>query len=343
MRLLAPFLAAFATLLFVLAAPTPAPAPTPTAAPTPTEPEATRILVVGDSVTHGEDGQYTWRFFAHRGLVSGGANVDFVGPWKGTFPGGETKDHWSGSYADPDFDADHASRWGLSMWEGLYVASEKAPAIEDLVAEHEPDVVVELLGINDFVWLELDAKQMLGQVRLFVERARSAKPDIDFVLGTIPQTWLSKEIPAYNKGLRSLATELSTPWSRVVVTATPAFREGRDTYDNAHLSNRGQVKMARVVLDALNGLGIGGKVKVTMPPKNPRSPKATRPKPRVVKVSWRRAARAARYDVNCGARSTSTTRTSVRVRRVPPRVKTCQVRSVNDIDTGEWSTVRVRH
>ena len=94
----------------------------------------TRVLIVGDSVTHGLSGDHTWRYFSYKGLQKTGASVDFVGPHVGTY----SDDGWfSGGYADPDFDQDHASRYGLSMFETLFFpGGERTPSVEELMIVH---------------------------------------------------------------------------------------------------------------------------------------------------------------------------------------------------------------
>lgn len=215
--------------------------------------DPTRLLIVGDSVTHGDNGDYTWRYFAWQGLQAAGADVDLVGPRRGTRSDAGT---WAGGYADPNFDQDHAARWGMSMWEVLNHTSDTAPRIGDLVAEQDPDVIVETLGVNDFVHFQLSVTAMSGQVRTFVEEARAAKPDVDIVLGSLPQTWI-QGVVAYNAALPGLAEELSTAASPVVATPVAEFVEGVDTYDGAHPTTRGQIKYASAVSTALAELGVG--------------------------------------------------------------------------------------
>jgi hypothetical protein len=215
--------------------------------------DPTRVLIVGDSVTHGDNGDYTWRYFAWQGLQASGADVDLVGPRRGTRADSGT---WAGGYADPNFDQDHAARWGMSMWEVLEHTSDTAPRIGDLVAAQDPDVIVETLGVNDFVYLQLSDMAMSGQVRTFVEEARAAKPDVDIVLGSLPQTWI-QGVVAYNAALPGLAAEPSTADSPVVATPVAEFVEGVDTYDAAHPTTRGQIKYASAVSTALAELGVG--------------------------------------------------------------------------------------
>ena len=76
-----------------------------------------------------------WKYFRDVG-----ADVDLVGPDEdlaGPPPGVRNLD-----YADPDFDRDHAGRWGRRSrpWTGSSTG---------YVAAYHPDVVVELLGVND--------------------------------------------------------------------------------------------------------------------------------------------------------------------------------------------------
>lgn len=218
--------------------------------------DPTRVLIVGDSVTHGADGDYTWRYFSWKGLAQTGASVDFVGPRHDTVGGG--------GYADPEFDQDHEARWGRAMWQMLDTPSADNPAIADLVQAQDPDVIVETLGVNDMTWLGFDGPGMAEQVRRFVAEARTAKPGVDIVLGGIPQTWFER-VADFNAALPALAAELSTGESRVVAAPVPEFTQGVDTYDIAHPTTVGQIKIAAAVSVALEQLGIGSAVTMPLP------------------------------------------------------------------------------
>ena len=105
---------------------------------------------------------------------------------------------------------------------------------------------------------------MAEQVRELVAEARSTKAGVDVVLAGVPQTWIAK-VDAYNALLPGLAAELSTDDSRVVAAPVPDFTENVDTYDLAHPTTVGQVKIAAAVSVALEQLGLGHTVTMPVP------------------------------------------------------------------------------
>lgn len=326
--------------------------PAPVRATAPVE----RVLIVGDSVAQGSDGDHTWRYFAWHRLVAGGAAVDFVGPWRGTHG---TEDVWGGGYADPDFDQDHAARWGQAMWQPLTAPDEWSPAVGDLVAAHDPDVVVEALGINDLAWTRFSAGQMAAQVREFVRQTRAAKPDVDVVLGGVPQEWIP-QAAEFNDLLPGLAAELSTGASRVVAADVPELVEGVDTKDTAHPTTSGEEKLGAAYAAAIASLlrepvsldkpepvpAPVAQAPVTAPASiarpaagAPRRLKAVQRGRRIV-VTWRAGANADYHLVRCGR-----SETAVQGRRVVLRdatARTCKVRATNAAGASRWVKVRVR-
>lgn len=220
--------------------------------------EPVRVLIVGDSVTQGSAGDWTWRYRLWEHLRDD--QVDLVGPDE-TLAGPPPAPS-NLNYADPDFDRDHAARWGKSF------ADTDWP-IDRLVEVFEPDVVIELLGVNDTLWRGDPASVLLERAADFVAQAQSADPDVDVVLGQLPQTWVPA-VPAYNAGLDDLAARLGTDRSRVVVARAAAdFTANVDTYDPVHPSASGEVKIAASVADALADLGIGAAYPRPLPDAEP--------------------------------------------------------------------------
>lgn len=338
-----------------------------------------RVLLLGDSVTHGFEGEYTWRYFADGSI---GDRVDFVGPHTGTW---SDEDQFGGGYADPDFDTDHAARFGLSMFETLYYSdSESSPSVPQLM-QSAPEVLVLTLGFNDLVGVNQTPANTIDHARNIVGQARAANPDVDVVLFSLPQVWFDR-VPVYNALLPGLATELSTEASQVVVTPLAELENRVDTYDDSHPNTQGQEKIAAAVVSGLADLGIGVVAPVdppAPPPSTPTSaptstppapvpadeettapapietpvvspsvpPAATEPKaaaPQRVKVrraggrmivTWRAGSYAERSVVRCGRVQKTTSGQRAKLRA---RSTFCKVRSVNDAGKSRWVRSRAR-
>ncbi|KAB2807511.1 hypothetical protein F9L07_26085 [Pimelobacter simplex] len=227
-----------------------------------------RILILGDSVSQGSSGDWTWRYRLWRRLVDAGVAFDLVGPrddlWdlRADAPGAM-------SYADPDFDRDHAARWGM------FAGMPDVP-VATLVTTYQPDVVVVMLGINDLIWTDQPPAEVAARVGDLVTAARSTRPDVDVVLSEVTQHWFP-DAPELNAQLAVLAQAATTASSRVVLAAAAAgYDVDRDTWDTSHPNARGEVRIATAVAAALHELGIGppATLPATMPPVGPRFPAA---------------------------------------------------------------------
>lgn len=212
-------------------------------APTPTP---LRVLIVGDSVTHGSAGDWTWRYRLWQHLTTDGAAVDFVGPrddlWDNVAAGAGSQD-----YLDLAFDRDHASRWGAT----LSFFGETDYRVDELVETYAPDVVIEMLGVNDLTFLAQTPVEVAGHVREFVHTAREGDPEVDIVLGRLTQRWYDG-VAEFNTLVDGVASELDSNTSRVTVAATDAdFNLREDTWDPAHPNARGELKIAAAMADAL--------------------------------------------------------------------------------------------
>jgi lysophospholipase L1-like esterase len=223
--------------------------PAPSArAVAPATPEPVRILLLGDSVTQGSAGDWTWRYRLWQHFEDAGAAVDLVGPRNDLWDD-ITKVHGSNDYVDPDFDTDHAARWGMQ------VEVPDVPAGR-LVEENHPDVVVVMLGVNDLL-LGATPDAVARRTTDLVAEIRAADPTADVVLAEATQTWFGG-VSAFNGLLDDVASEADEPGSRVVLARTASrYDQDADTWDNSHPNARGEVKIAAAVADALAGIGVG--------------------------------------------------------------------------------------
>ena len=89
-----------------------------------------------------------------------------------------------------------------------------------------------------------------------IAKARLNNKGVDFLIVPIPHTWITG-VMAYNDMLNTLATSLNTADERVVVAPMALLDGGTDTFDGAHLSTSGELKVAAVVSKGLQVLGIG--------------------------------------------------------------------------------------
>jgi hypothetical protein len=264
--------------------------------------EPLRVLIVGDSVTQGSSGDWTWRYRLWQHLqATSPTPVDLVGPRNDVWdylsdqPGSQ-------AYVDPAFDRDHAARWGMTL------AFADAP-IDELVETYQPDVVVEMLGINDLLFLTHSPERVEQDIENFVTSARSADPDIEVVLSTVSQTWVSGA-PQLNAQIVATADALDAAESRVVVAdAHEGYARSEHTFDGSHPNAQGEVIIAASVADELAGLGIGAVPQRPLPevPLGPRIPSVLSGEVEDgrVRLSWTRSPGAAttqvrRRDVTAG-------------------------------------------
>ncbi|MFI6481871.1 SGNH/GDSL hydrolase family protein [Nonomuraea sp. NPDC050663] len=212
-----------------------------------------RLMIVGDSISHGSSGDWTWRYRLWKHLCAHGVAVDLVGS-RDHLDNIRTEECGDGdhTYADPAFDTDHDAQWGRPY------LLEKA-VIEAKVAEHRPDYMLVLLGINDLFWYGVDPQAFEANLREFVTNARRAAPTLRFVVGAMLPTRRAQDDLAFatrvavcNLRIRAVAGELSTPLSPIVVANTDAeFVAADHTWDGTHPNPRGEFRIAGAFADAL--------------------------------------------------------------------------------------------
>ncbi|MET8327686.1 GDSL-type esterase/lipase family protein [Streptomyces sp. NPDC005181] len=221
-----------------------------------------RFMFVGDSMTIGRAGDFTWRYRMWQHLEAA-----FDGPYEIVGPRTElydtvTNTPVSHAYGDPDFPAGarrHLAGWGEG-W--LHMA----PVIADTVTATRADVLLVSLGLIDLGFYT-DSEQTAANVRVFVEAARTAAPRIRAVfLPVIPNVRAESDAPfaaecdRFNELLAKAVADLDEPASPILLASRPAAYDiHRDTYDGTHPGPTGEQKLAAAFADAMHqAWGMGG-------------------------------------------------------------------------------------
>ena len=146
-------------------------------------------------------------------------------------------------------------------------------SIGDLVSTYHPDVVLEMLGVNDLAFGGKTPAQVAAMLVDFVDEARAEDPGVDVVLGRIPQPWRT-DVQEFNSLVEDLADDLDSEDSRVVVADADSDYSLTDSFDSAHPNARGELKIAAAFEDALAALGVGQPAARPVPnvPLGPRIP-----------------------------------------------------------------------
>ncbi|MFJ3926406.1 GDSL-type esterase/lipase family protein [Streptomyces sp. NPDC090022] len=214
-----------------------------------------RFMFVGDSMTIGRAGDYTWRYRMWQHL-----NATFGGPYKIVGPRCEVYDTFadapvSHDYADPAFPDGarrHLAGWGEG-WQHM------APLIGPAAAAHKADVLLVSLGLIDLGFYT-DADQTAANVHRFVAAAREARPAVRMVLlPVIPNSRaeadapFAAEVARFNELLAKAVADLSTDASPLLLAARPeGYDIHRDTYDGTHPNASGEHRLAAEFASALH-------------------------------------------------------------------------------------------
>jgi lysophospholipase L1-like esterase len=216
-----------------------------------------RIMLVGDSITQGSAGKYTWRYRLYQHLEAAGVHTDFVGPRHDLHDLAAGKND-NFDYADANFDTDHDALWGRPLAEAVTTISAE-------VRDFHPDYVIVLLGINDIL-SGVDAGTVEGLMVQFIANARLGNPNVRLVLCTpLPAAVegrrpdLSAQIADYADRITRLAGRSSTSSSPVRGAQTgQRMNPKTDLDDGLHPNTRGEIKVADEVAYTLAvGYGIG--------------------------------------------------------------------------------------
>ena len=218
-----------------------------------------RVLTIGDSITQGMVGDYSWRFRLQQSLAAvqsksfdaaGRARAyDFVGNRTSTYD--QRSKTEVEDYIDPRFDRDHAGIVGMR-------ASAVRYDVAELVRATNPHVIVLSLGLNDLVQGSAPAT-VVPHIERIINDARQAAPGVAIVLSHQTPTWVAG-VNDLNRLLTQVASRLDRRGARVDIAAVPpGYQRGQDTWDRYHPNAVGEIKLAHQVHLSLQRLGFAAR------------------------------------------------------------------------------------
>ena len=210
-------------------------------------------MIVGDSITKGSSGDYTWQYRLYEHLRADGVSPQMVGPYHSLF-NNVTKVEGDRSYANPRFEHANDARWGMTLFR-------EKDAIGAKAAAYRPDYLLVLLGLDDIYWFGISQPDMAANLVGFIAAARAARPHIRIVFGLIPPDIHQQEDPAfaadvasYNRTISSTASQLSTIGSPIAVARdATGINVAADLWDGTHPNANGEIKIAAAFADVLAG------------------------------------------------------------------------------------------
>lgn len=196
-----------------------------------------RVLVVGDSISHGQEGDWTWRYRIWQWFQQNSISVRMVGPYEGTKAPppptapqppplygspADTSFSTSGGYAagvDPSFlsNSYHFAVWGRA-------AAVDKDLIQGVLQQNSADLMLLMLGFNDLGWFYTDVEGTLASIQTLITNARSVNPGLKFAVANIPHRThiggrddLVRNTDTYNNLLPGLLSSMSTTQSPIHV------------------------------------------------------------------------------------------------------------------------------
>lgn len=254
-------------------------------------PTRTSMMVVGDSISHGLEGDYTWRYRLKQHLDAASAPIDFVGPYTGTnrlpdsqpanFPDSSAPPTFSGTYRDNlTFDSNHFAQWGRQAGQAKW-------DIYQMTGRYKPDYLLVALGFNDLGWQVADPDGLINHMKELITNARAAKPNIRILVANVVHRTPLAQVPnlgatitAYNTKLGpALRSMDSLPSPVRLVDIDTGYDPVRDAYDGLHPNGVGEYKIARAFGNTLSSqFGFGrtfGAIPSSVPQLTPTTPRSS--------------------------------------------------------------------
>lgn len=318
-------------------------------------PAAPKVMIVGDSVAHQFDGDYTWRYRLAMEFRRQHAPVNLVGPFKWAYG---SYHHYLATGWDSDHDAQGATlikdymdispQPGAPNW-GRY-------DIVPTMRTYKPDVIVTVMANNDvnndltgynygYPSIHESIKQtgradnevrvaqvindVLADYKAFIASARQVKPNVKIVIGDVTsqaiEPWVRDEV---NAAFASQITSTSTSPVVVARTDDPLWAKPGYTVDGIHPTPTGDMLMAQRIAQGLK------KVWPALLPANPAIPQ--------VKIAWNPVLKPTitvakgQITVNWGVAARSNTVLGIRLKFV--RMATRAATYATYVQTSSWTS-----
>lgn len=199
----------------------------------------TRIMPLGDSITHAFNNTPSYRYYLWHRLLDAGFNVDFVG---------SDDEAVNGSPTELDFDQNHEGHTGKR-------ADEIAAMAHGWAVQANPEIVLLHIGTNDLIAGQ-SVSSTLSEIEDIIEELREAVPNVTILLAQIlPLNNKQSEVDDLNDGIAALAQSLTTSESPIVVVdQNSEFTVNNDLSDGIHPTSAAESKMADNWYDALASL-----------------------------------------------------------------------------------------
>ncbi len=213
-----------------------------------------RVMVVGDSLSQGQSGSATYRYWLWRELERQRVAVRFVGPETGLARGGGANLY---NRTDHGFQKAHAAHAGSRIRYHLERQVE-------LLTRYRPDLVVLQIGFNDAG--AHDGDRIAADLGRYLEQTFELLPETRVVVGEIPpgaRPFLRQ--PGLRNARTARANSLvDAEWgddervaiARLRTATSPAWDVRRHTFDGTHPNATGETLMAHRIALALHDLGV---------------------------------------------------------------------------------------
>ncbi|HEX6523841.1 MAG TPA: GDSL-type esterase/lipase family protein [Streptosporangiaceae bacterium] len=251
--------------------------------PNPNTPGA-KILVVGDSITNGILGDYTWRYRLWQHLsTTSSQNVQFVGHRTGTEniyddPGdldlvngnpaptdnyANPTDGYYNSTVDSQFTCFDCGENHDALWGWTYVLAQNYIGQE--VKTYQPNYMLIELGFNDLAFFT-SPSGTLANAKALIDDARAVDPGIKVLIANVVTRvplpnfpTLNSTIQTYNSDLAAAVPSWSTAQSPVrMADISSGYDPGTMSYDGLHPNWRGEYEIADAFGTALaQDFGLG--------------------------------------------------------------------------------------